>query len=153
MRFEIEIPLKHKQIRPNLLKKLPGKRLQSGAIEESFRENLLIKSRNQNIYEKFKLNRNLQTIPFEMMYNMSMLRHRFSNERLGGGGGGGEGLNHLPLSVCKSVHLIIGVIVVSRSSRPGINDYWFGKRFKRIERKSLIAQCQRSEDVDYNAKW
>ena len=56
---------------------------------ESFRENLLIKSRNQNIFEKFKRNRNLQTIPFEMMDNMSMLRHRSSNERLGGGGGGG----------------------------------------------------------------
>ena len=55
---------------------------------ESFRENLLIKSRNQNIFEKFKLNRNLLTIPFKMMCNMSMLRHRFSNERLGGGGGG-----------------------------------------------------------------
>ena len=25
--------------------------------------------------------------PFKMMYNMSMLRHRFSNERGGGGGG------------------------------------------------------------------
>ena len=53
---------------------------------ESFRENLLIKSRNQNISEKFKLNRDLQTIPFKMMYNMSRLRHRFSNERWGGGG-------------------------------------------------------------------
>ena len=28
-------------------------------------------------------------IAFKMMYNMSMLRHRFSNERWGGGGGGG----------------------------------------------------------------
>ena len=55
----------------------------SEAIGESFRENLLMKSRNQNIFEKFKLNRNLQTIPFKMMYNMSMLRHRFSNERWG----------------------------------------------------------------------
>ena len=26
-------------------------------------------------------------IPFKMMYNMPMLRHRFSNERWGGGGG------------------------------------------------------------------
>ena len=60
----------------------------SGTIGESFRGNLLIKSRNPNILEKFKLNRNLQTIPFKMMYNMSMLRHRFSNERWGGGGGG-----------------------------------------------------------------
>ena len=50
---------------------------------ESFRENLLIKSRNRHIFEKFKLNRNLQTIPFKMMYNMSMLRHQFSNERWG----------------------------------------------------------------------
>ena len=46
-------------------------------------------------FEKFKLNRNLQTVPFKMMYNMSMLRYRFSNEWRGGGGG--EGLNHLSL--------------------------------------------------------
>ena len=31
----------------------------SGAIGESFRETLLIKSRNQNIFEKFKPDRNL----------------------------------------------------------------------------------------------
>ena len=60
-----------------------------------------MKSRNQNIFEKFKLNRNLQRIPFKMMYNISMLRHRFSNERWGGGGGGA--LNHLPLLFCKSM--------------------------------------------------
>ena len=64
---------------------------------ESFRENLLMKSRNQNIFEKFKPNRNLQTIPFKMMYNMSMLRHRFSNESGGGGGGGGRP-DHVPSS-------------------------------------------------------
>ena len=63
---------------------------------------LLTKSRNQNIFEKFQLNRNLQRIPFKMMYNMSMLRHRFSNECWGGGGGGGA-LNHLPFLFCKSV--------------------------------------------------
>ena len=42
--------------------------------------------------------------PSKMMYNMSMLRHPFSNERwcVGGGGGGGA-LNHLPLLFCKSV--------------------------------------------------
>ena len=75
----------------------------SGAIGESFRENLLIgKSRDQIIFEKFKLNRNLQTILFKMMYDMSMLRHWFSNERWGGGGGGT--LNHLPLLFCKSVY-------------------------------------------------
>ena len=60
----------------------------SGAIGESFCENLLIKSRKQNIFEKFKLNRNLQTILLKMIYNMSMLRHRFLNKRWGGGGGG-----------------------------------------------------------------
>ena len=41
------------------------------------------KSRNQNNFEKFKLNRHLQRIAFKMMYNMSMLSHRlsrFSNE-------------------------------------------------------------------------
>ena len=71
----------------------------SGAIGESFRENLLIKSRNQNIFEKFKLNRNLQTIPFKMMCNMFMLRHRFSNE-LWGGGGGGTFLSYSVIEVC-----------------------------------------------------
>ena len=70
---------------------------------ESFSRKLLIKSRNQTIYEKFKLNRNLQRIPFKMMYNMSMLRHRLSNERRGGGGGA---LNHLPLLFCESVYLV-----------------------------------------------
>ena len=65
---------------------------------ESFRENLLINSRNQNIFQKFKINRNLQGIPFKMMYNMSMLRHRFSNKLWGG-----DALNHLPLLFCKSV--------------------------------------------------
>ena len=69
----------------------------------SFRENLLIKSRNQNIFQKFKLNRNLQRIPFKMMYNMSMLRHRFSDERWGGGGGRPEPLSSLPPLFCKSV--------------------------------------------------
>ena len=39
----------------------------------------------ENIFEKFKLNRNLLTIPFKMMYNMCMLRHRFSKERWGEG--------------------------------------------------------------------
>ena len=57
----------------------------SGSHWESFRENLLIKSQNQNIFEKFKLNRNFQTSPFKMMYSISMLRHRFSNERWGAG--------------------------------------------------------------------
>ena len=78
---------------------LKSYRTYSGAIGESLPENLLIKSQNQNIFEKFKLNRNLQTIPFKMikmMYNMSMSPHRFSNERCVcvcvcvGGGGGGE---------------------------------------------------------------
>ena len=54
-------------------------------------------------FQKFKLNGNLQKIPFKMMYNMSMLRHRFSYERWGGGGGGGA-LNHLPLLFYKSVY-------------------------------------------------
>ena len=42
---------------------------------------VLIKSRNHKIFQKFKLNRNLQRITFKMMYNMFMLRHHFSNER------------------------------------------------------------------------
>ena len=51
-------------------------------------------------FEKSKLNRNIQMILLKMMYNMSMLRHPFSNERWGGGGGS---LNYLPLLFCKSV--------------------------------------------------
>ena len=43
-------------------------------------------------------------IPFNMMYNMSVLRHWFSNELGGGGGEGGGDLNHLPLLFCKSVY-------------------------------------------------
>ena len=38
------------------------------------------------------------------MHNMSMLRHRFSNEQWGGGGGG---LNHLPLLFGKSVYILV----------------------------------------------
>ena len=63
-------------------------------------KNLLMKSRNQNIFEKLRPNLNLQTITFKIMYDMSMLRHRFLNQRWGGGGG----LNHLPLLFCKSVY-------------------------------------------------
>ena len=55
-----------------------------------------------NIFEKFKLNRNLQRIAFKIMYNMSMLCHRLSNERWGEGGA----QNHLPVIFCKSVYLI-----------------------------------------------
>ena len=72
---------------------------------------LLIKSRNQNIFQKFKLNQNLRRIPFKMMYSISMLRHRFSNERWGGGGG--DALSHLPLLFCKSVYFL---------DNPGINN-------------------------------
>ena len=71
----------------------------SGAIGESFRENLLIKSQKQNIFEKFKPNRNRQTILFNMMYNMSMLRQHFSNEQWRGGGGGAPSTTFLSYSV------------------------------------------------------
>ena len=40
-------------------------------------------SRSVEIFEKFKLNRNLRRIPYKLMYNMSALRHRFSNEWVG----------------------------------------------------------------------
>ena len=55
-------------------------------------------------FQKFELNRDLQRISLKMMYNMSMLRYRFSNERWGGGGGGG--MNHLPLLFRKIVYHI-----------------------------------------------
>ena len=60
----------------------------SEAIESNFAK-IAHKVAKSNIFEKFKLDRNLQRILFKMMYNMSMLRHRFSNGRWGGGGGGG----------------------------------------------------------------
>ena len=66
-----------------------------------------VKSRNNNIFEELKLNRNLQRIPFIMMYNMSMLRHRLSNER-GGRGGGGEGRGCTSLSY--SVKCVLSII-------------------------------------------
>ena len=54
-------------------------------------------------------------IPFKMMYNMYMLRHRFSNEREegegGGGGGGGGALNHLPLLFCKNVYKLFHTLI------------------------------------------
>ena len=33
------------------------------------------------IFLKFKINRNLQTIPFKIINNMSMLCHQFTNEQ------------------------------------------------------------------------
>ena len=51
---------------------------------ESFLDNSPITSRNQTICEKLKPNWILQTILFNMMYNVFMLRHRFSNEWWGG---------------------------------------------------------------------
>ena len=52
---------------------------------ESFRENLLIKSRNQNICEKFKLNQIFQTIPFKMIYKC--LCYVIGSQMNGGGEG------------------------------------------------------------------
>ena len=96
-----------------------------------FPENLLIKSRNQNIFEKFKLNRNLQTIPFNMMYNMSMLRHRFSNERWAVVVGGGEGgtLNHLPLLFCKSVYKSFPCIDLNDDNSSSRNPFTSAMRY------------------------
>ena len=69
------------------------------AIVESLRSHfakIAQKTLNQNIFQKFKLNWNLQRIPFKIMYNMSMLRHWISNEWWGR-------LEPLPLLFCKSV--------------------------------------------------
>ena len=48
-----------------------------------------MKSQNQNIFEKFKLNQNLQRIPFKMIYNMSVTSLVLNELGWGGGGGGG----------------------------------------------------------------
>ena len=48
---------------------------------------LPVKSQNQDIFRKFRLNQNLRRISLNLMYYLSMLRHCFSNER---GEGGGE---------------------------------------------------------------
>ena len=83
---------------------------------------------------QFKLNRNLQTISFKMMYNMSILRYRYSNERWwgGGGGGGGGALNHLPLLFCtlKFLFEFWLPIIVSKLDRsilwnPGKSEFFF----------------------------
>ena len=66
----------------------------SGAIEESFRE-IAHKVAKSKIFQKFELNRNLQRIPFKMMYNMSMLRMVVVVV---------VGVNHLPLLFRKSVY-------------------------------------------------
>ena len=50
--------------------------------------NIAHKSRNQNIFEKFTLNRNLQMIPFNMMYKR--LCYVIGSQMNGGGGGGPE---------------------------------------------------------------
>ena len=42
----------------------------------------LVKSRNQNIFEKFTLNRNLGRIAVKTMYNMFMLRHQLTKHSL-----------------------------------------------------------------------
>ena len=90
---------------------------------------LLIKSRNQKIVEKFKLNWNLEKILFKMMHNMCMLRHRFSNERcvcvcvcvcasvcvcvcVCVCGRRGGALNHLPLLFCKVYILLYHIIAL-----------------------------------------
>ena len=56
-------------------------------------------------------------IPFKiMLFDMSMLRHRFSNETVGGWGA----LNHLPLLFYKSVYYM------TNSYRSGLKKFdWF----------------------------
>ena len=63
---------------------------------------LLVRSRNQNIQKESKWNRYLRRVSLNMMYKMSRLRHRFSNEPGGGGGGGGslDLLRLYPVKVC-----------------------------------------------------
>ena len=72
---------------------------------ESFHENLLIKLRNQYIFEKFKLNRNLQTITFKLCIICLCYVIGSQNERWGG-----SALNHLPLLFCKSMCYIESLI-------------------------------------------
>ena len=57
---------------------------------------------------------------------MSMLRHRFSNER----GGGGGALNHLPLLFCKSVYYNILVQCISQFQALPSSQTTPGKIFK-----------------------
>ena len=56
-------------------------------------------------------------IPFKMMYNMSMLRYRFSNEQLRGA------LNHLPLLFCKSVYLWNDTKAFDKKEQSGLQKY------------------------------
>ena len=83
----------------------------------------LLKSRNKNILEKFKLNRNLRRIPFKMMWNMSMLRNRFSNERWRGA----------PLSSLKAYFLswqkLLATIFFKRNQSSDNRSHGFGAKF------------------------
>ena len=87
-------------------------------LGESFRENLLINSRNQNIFEKIKLNRNRQMIPFKMMYNMSMSRHRFSNEWWGGGGGKGQSIENFTSSSPLGCDFVTSLLPNNTETKP-----------------------------------
>ena len=62
---------------------------------------LLIKSRNQNIFQIFKMNPIRCYIHFPTMY--SLLGKIYGSKIIGGGGGGAS---HLRLLFCKIVHII-----------------------------------------------
>ena len=72
----------------------------------------------------FYLNRNLQRIPFKVMYNMSMLCHRSSNKQWGGGGGGEGTLNHLPLLFYKNLYLYSTCMTKHPSGKSRILDIY-----------------------------
>ena len=61
-------------------------------------------ARNLDTHSEAKLNRNLQSISFKMMYND--LCYVIGSQMNGGRGGGGGALNHLPLLFCKSMYIV-----------------------------------------------
>ena len=102
----------------------------SGAIGGHFAK-IAHKVAKSKILQKFELNRNLQRIPFKMMYNMSMLRHRLSNEWWWwwGVGGGGVGVNYLFLLFRKSVYRIkrhLKMIYTKGKTYQFVNLAWLG---------------------------
>ena len=66
-------------------------------IAELSRENCSSSREIKIVFEKLKSNRNLHRIPFKMMHNMSMLRHKMNWMN-------GGALNHLPLFFCKRMY-------------------------------------------------
>ena len=88
-------------------------------LNEHISQKSLVQSRNQNIFEKRKLNRNLWRISFQMMYNICIVYLGYlisSQMNEGGGGGGGRHEPHpsLILYKCVAPYYKINLVICCR---------------------------------------